>query len=256
MKQCDVTDDQRESASPECEDFGTFNSVEVVSGGGDISGHKATEQLLSNVIVEGTEAKFQLDTAASGCLMSQKLFRKLQWKSRRRGGSLQVCNEKTSVRLADGSISNKPSKSVWLSVKPQHRARPVRVKFFIVSGGANLLGRWAIRQLWPSQFDSFKRAVCMSSVVQEDKCGDQCMATLDSASDAGSSFSSVAASVAELSSKIVHLETIVCDMSRHVGAKIEQSDTSGLDSQFEISKECTFNKESLDTESVVFGDFR
>ena len=58
MKQCDVTDDQRESASPVCEDLGTFNSVEVVSGGGDISGHQATEQLLSTVVVEGTDAKF------------------------------------------------------------------------------------------------------------------------------------------------------------------------------------------------------
>ena len=80
---------------------------------------------------------------------------------------------------------------------------------------------------------------------------------VECASDGGSSLSSVAASVAELSSKIVHLETMMCDMSRHVGAKIEQWDSSGLDSQFEISKECTFSdKESLDTESVVFGDFR
>ena len=105
-------------------------------------------------------------------------------------------------------------------MRPQHLARPVRIKFFIVSGCTNLLGRWAIRQLLPEQYASFKRAVCRSSVVPEEKLGDQCMATLDSASDAGSSLSSVAASVAELSSKIVHLETMVCDMSRHVGAKI------------------------------------
>ena len=66
VKQCDVTDEQRELAGPVCEDFGTFNSLEVVSSGGGKSVHQATEKLLSTVSVNGTDAQFQLDTAASG----------------------------------------------------------------------------------------------------------------------------------------------------------------------------------------------
>ena len=112
----------------------------MVSSSGGKSVHQATEKLLSTVSVNGQDAKFQLDTAASGCLMSQELFGRLQMKARRR---LQVRNEKSSVKLADGSVSKKPCKSVWLSVKPHHLARPVRINFLVVSGGVNLLGRWA-----------------------------------------------------------------------------------------------------------------
>ena len=97
-----------------------------------------------------------------------------------------MCNEKTSVRLADGSISNKPSKSVWLSVRPPHLARPVRIQFFIVSGGINLLGRWAICQLWLEHYASFKKAVCKSSVVPEEESSDLRVATPVMARGAGS----------------------------------------------------------------------
>ena len=165
--------------------------------------------------------------------MSQKLFSRLQKKARRRG-RLQVCNEKTSVRLADGSVSKKPCKSVWLSVRPQHLARPVRIKFFIVSGGINLLGRWAICQLWPEHYAEFKRAVCVprehrSSVIPEE-IGDQCVATPTGSlstpqqGDGADMVECVATLVVNV--YVYKLPSVVRDMSSsHVGAEIAQWDS-------------------------------
>ena len=44
MKQCDVTDEQRETSGPECEDF-SVKSLEVVTGSGGISVHQAMANL-------------------------------------------------------------------------------------------------------------------------------------------------------------------------------------------------------------------
>ena len=81
--------------------------------------------------------------------MSQELFDRLRRNSRRK---LHVKQEKMSVRLADGSISKKPCKNVWLSVKSHQLARPQRLNFIVMSGSQNLLGRWAMYKLWPRQF--------------------------------------------------------------------------------------------------------
>ena len=61
--------------------------------------------------------------------------------------------------LADGSISKKPCKNVWLSVKSHQLARPQRLNFIVMSGSQNLLSRWAMYKLWPRQFSEFKEAI-------------------------------------------------------------------------------------------------
>ena len=85
--------------------------------------------------------------------MSQELFDRLRRNSRRK---LHVKQEKMSVRLADGSISKKPCKNVWLSVKSHQLARPQRLNFIVMSGSQNLLGRWAMYKLWLHQFSAFE----------------------------------------------------------------------------------------------------
>ena len=86
------------------------------------------------------------------------------------------------MKLADGSIIKKPCKNVWLSVKPHHLARPQRIDFLVISGGKNLLGRWAMCKLWPDQFKAFKKAVCVSwqpkSSMGPEKSSDLQLATL------------------------------------------------------------------------------
>ena len=92
----------------------------------------------------------------SSCIMSQELFDRLRRNVRRK---LHVKQEKMSVRLVDGSISKKPCKNVWLSVKSHQSARPQRLNFAVMSGSQNLLGRWAMYKLWPRQYSAFKEAI-------------------------------------------------------------------------------------------------
>ena len=153
-------------------------------------------------------------------------------------------------------------------------ARPVRIKFFIVSGGINLLGRWAICQLWPEHYASFKRAVCKSSVVPEEESSDLRVATPVMARGAGSAkpsstphhedVASIVASVAELSSKFLCLEQVVRDMSsKHVIGAGAQWDIQGPDGESGssvTSRESTFSDRESETNSLysetLFGNFQ
>ena len=184
-----------------------------------------------------------------------------------------MCDEKTSVRVADGSVSKKPCKSVWLSVRPQHLARPVRIKFFIVSGGINLLGRWAICQLWPEHYASFKRAVYESSVVPEEESSDLRVATPVMARGAGSAKPSstpqqgdvadIVECVATLSINVNSLARVARDMSTHVyGAGAREKDIQRPDDESVssvTSRASTFSDKGSETNPLcsetVFGDF-
>ena len=160
MSHCDVTSEQEDAAGAGYEllDMDAY-SVDIVASDGVKSHHPTTDKMMSTVSVEGQSAVFQLDTGASSCIMSQELFDRLRRNSRRK---LHVKQEKMSVRLADGSISKKPCKNVWLSVKSHQLARPQRLNFIVMSGSQNLLGRWAMYKLWPRQFSAFKEAICAS----------------------------------------------------------------------------------------------
>ena len=276
MNHCDVTAEQQEATGSEC-DFGSFKSLEVVAGDGVKSLHPATERLLSTVCVNGQDAEFQLDTAASGCMMSQVLFNKLQKKARRK---LQVKHEKLPVRLADGSCSKKLCKSVWLSVKPHHLARPHRINFLVVKGGKNLLGRWAMCQLWPEQFKAFKSAVCASwqpkSSLVPRKISAHQLSTPVVAEAAGSMTSlsallhqsdvaDIMASVAALSTNVSSLTQIVRDMQGHVhstgaGAWVQlvggtpEPEGDSMSCGGSIAESET-SLSSVGCELMVFGDF-
>ena len=100
-----------------------------------------------------------------------------------------------SVHLADGSVSKKPCKNVWLSVKSHQLARPQRLNFIIMSGSKNLLDRWAMYKLWPQQYSTFKDAISASQqsgsvVVSERISDDRQLATPVVAVAAGSMTSS------------------------------------------------------------------
>ena len=170
MNHCDVTSQQQDAADDGYELLEQF-SIDIVASDGVNSHHPTADKMMSTVSVEGQSAVFQLDTGASSCIMSQELFDRLRRNSRRK---LHVKQEKMSVRLADGSISKKPCKNVWLSVKSHQLARPQRLNFIVMSGSQNLLGRWAMYKLWPRQFSAFKKAICAplqprSALVPEKK---------------------------------------------------------------------------------------
>ena len=198
MNSCDVTEEQQDAAGDDYEFLGSDEysvaqySIDMVANECFKSHHPATDKLMSTVSVEGQSAVFQLDTGASSCIMSQELFDKLSKKFRRK---LHVKQEKMSVHLADGSVSKKPCKNVWLSVKSHQLARPQRLNFIIMSGSKNLLGRWAMYKLWPQQYSTFKDAISASQqsgsvVVSERISDDRQLATPVVAVAAGSMTSS------------------------------------------------------------------
>ena len=90
------------------------------------------------------------------------------------------------------------------------------------------------------------------------------MDTAESAGDTGSSLTSVVASVAELTSKFLYLESVVRDMSsKHVIGANAQWDIQGADGQCGssvTSRESTFSDKESETNSLcsetLFGDFQ
>ena len=184
------------------------------------------------------------------------------------------------MRLADGSFSKKQCKNVWLSVKPHHLARPHRINFLVIKGGKNLLGRWAMCQLWPEQFKAFKKAVCASwqpksSLVPEKISAHQLSTpvvaevarsmTSSSALLHQSDVAGIMASVAALSTNVSSLMQIVWDMQGHVhstGAGAHVQLVGGTPEPEGDSMSCVGSIAESETslssegcESMVFGNF-
>ena len=70
--------------------------------------------------------------------------------------------EKLTIRLADGTISRKACGSIRVAVKS--KTSGATLDFFVMRGPNNLLGRLALEQLWPTQYDALKKAVTDMSV--------------------------------------------------------------------------------------------
>ena len=106
--------------------------------------------IMAEINVEDVEvAKFECDTAASHNIMSQGLFRKLR--SQRPDKVPDMKQKKLTIRLADGSVSNKQCGSVRVAVKA-HNSKIVILDFFVLQGPNNLLGRLALEKMWPAQY--------------------------------------------------------------------------------------------------------
>ena len=76
---------------------------------------------------------------------------------------LLVKPEKVSIRLADGTLSNKSLGSVQLDVQKLDRSTEVsKVTFFVLSGPMCLLGRYALEKLWPEEYSALKRVTSVN----------------------------------------------------------------------------------------------
>ena len=121
-------------------------------------------------IEESLIAEMECDTAASHSVMSAELFKKLQ---RKLGRTLQGKKENIAVKLADGSISSKSYGSILLTVRA-HETTPVKITFFVLAGPNNLLGRYALEQLWPEEYKALRDIAFNSGsaiTVKQINCG-------------------------------------------------------------------------------------
>ena len=128
------------------------------------------DPMMTSVRLEGVGvAKFECDTAASHSVISAEVFDKLQQLLKKK---LCVKPENVSIRLADGTLSDKSCGSVQLAVEKAipgrgHRlksyATPVRLSFFVVAGPNCLLGRYALEQLWPAEYQALRNVASIGS---------------------------------------------------------------------------------------------
>ena len=93
-------------------------------------------------------AKFECDTAASHNIMSEGLYKKLRSQRPDKIPPMKV--EKLAIRLADGTVSSKKCCSIRVAIKAQN-SEIVIVDFFVLGGPNNLLGRWALEKIWPTE---------------------------------------------------------------------------------------------------------
>ena len=119
------------------------------------------EPMMTKVRLEGVGlATFECDTAASHSVISTDVFDKLQQRVKHK---LHVKPENVSIRLADGTLSNKSRGSVQLSVQKLDRDSEVsRITFFVLTGPICLLGRFALEQLWPAEYLALRKVTSAS----------------------------------------------------------------------------------------------
>ena len=177
MKQCpnqsinkmDVTDD--DGGGQQLQQPFNFNSIQVlsVSGSGGKQVYNTCPAMMTDVMVEGVaKVKFECDTAASHCIMSEGVYHSLQKQNWR---IPNMKSEKLVVKLADGTISDKACGSVKLKVKAKN-TEEVSLDFFVINGPNNLLGRSALMKLWPKEFNALNTvATAKAAVVQKWKAG-------------------------------------------------------------------------------------
>ena len=158
VKLCDMKPQDGDQRQPEQ----TLNSLKVVSNevtNGcsevaerhiDVFATQVRPPLATNpammtcVRLEGVAlAKFECDTAASHSVIAEEVFNKLQQQLKQK---LCVKKVNVTIRLADGTLSEKSSGVVQMSVE-KTGGKPILLSFFVISGPNCLLGRHALEQL-------------------------------------------------------------------------------------------------------------
>ncbi|CAL4213510.1 unnamed protein product [Meganyctiphanes norvegica] len=139
------------------EDFNAFNVVSVMEAGKFVNtfATRVGSPLITNepmmtrcVLQDVGRVKFECDTAASHSVLSKAMFDKVKAKCQ-----VHLKPEQVTIRLADGTLSDKSCGSVQLNVQKYDGSPEVcQVTFFVLEGPNCLLGRYALQQLWPEQY--------------------------------------------------------------------------------------------------------
>ena len=128
--------------------YWSFNSVKVeVQAMTSVvqTSHTMNKVIITTVALANTLLQeFECDTAASHSVLSLQAFKELA----RMVGRLEGKKEQVAVRLADGSESYRCYGSITLVVQG-YETPAVTITFFVLDGPSNLLGRFALEQLWP-----------------------------------------------------------------------------------------------------------
>ncbi|CAL4079357.1 unnamed protein product, partial [Meganyctiphanes norvegica] len=154
------------------EDFNAFNVVSVMEAGKFVNTFATrvgsplitNEPMMTRCVLQSVgRVKFECDTAASHSVLSKAMFDKVKSKC-----PVHLKPEQVTIRLADGTLSDKSCGSVQLKVQKYDGSPEVcKVTFFVLEGPNCLLGRYALQQLWPEQYVAL-RDVASASMAKMD----------------------------------------------------------------------------------------
>ena len=167
----------RDRASPDSDQnednafYGDFRSVEAINPYTPIVNSFASvnenhpmatsEPLMTCLNVEGiARLPFEVDSAASHNIISDKCFNRLQKELKLRGmESSKKLPNTVKIKLADGQMAGQDCPVVQLNVSTNvHKfSNDLALTFLVVRGPNNLLGRHSLARLWPNEFENFKQ---------------------------------------------------------------------------------------------------
>ena len=194
VKQTDIQEENEEGTYE-------FNKVNIqVDKPKEIKLAKAglnnNKQLMASVELQHKGKKvpmsLECDTAASHSVLSLDNFKRFAKISTNDGQLGKVIGKKetVSIRLADGSYSDKCMGSIVVPTKLVSKDDYVSIKYFIIDGPNSLLGRQALRSLFPSQYNQLEKAVEISVtevLVEEDKDESESMPAAAASAESGES---------------------------------------------------------------------
>ena len=128
----------------------SFNSVEVKNVDA-LPTYPTCAPMMTQVKIADKKVTFECDTAASHNIMSQETYQEI-W---RRGSGPKLQYHSVRVMLADGTRSTKQTRSMEAEVQATN-GKKLKLQFFVMSGPNNLLGRLALRTIWPEEYVALK----------------------------------------------------------------------------------------------------
>ena len=128
----------------------SFHSVEVKAID-TVPTYPTCAPIMTQVKIADKKVTFECDTAASHNILSQESYQEI-W---RRGSGPKLQYHSVRVMLADGTRSQKQTRSMEAMVQATN-GKKIKLQFFVMSGPNNLLGRLALRTIWPDQYGALK----------------------------------------------------------------------------------------------------
>ena len=172
INQVEATDDSSETEGAGC--YGDFKSIQAVNPFEPIihsfasvkDDHPmATSQpLMTGINVEGIAIlPFEVDSAASHNIISNKEFNRLQKELKARGMKpSKMLPSTVKIRLADGNVASQdcPVAQIHVSTDVNKFSNNMPLSFLVVKGPNCLIGRHSLARLWPSEFARFREKTC------------------------------------------------------------------------------------------------
>ena len=122
------------------------------------AGDSFLPHMMAGIILNGNfKCEMEVDTAADHCIITQKLFDEIVSKSENNPPLLQKSS--VTMKLADGSPSNSIKGSTLMKIaRADMPDKTCIFPAFVVDGPHTLLGRPALCELWPKQYDNWSKA--------------------------------------------------------------------------------------------------